>query len=136
MKSIFALYSFLMLTNVFGQYSFSVRSMKEIDIETNEILSTNEVHQFFNFSLKDGFMVHNLVDDAGNIEDSQFYKIIKIEEKNNLFYLSCESGVSGKIYQYFINDDEVEGTHLFQYIEGSGVYQMDGFSGRCKSFNQ
>jgi hypothetical protein len=136
MKLFWTIISLSCLLNVNGQYSFSVKSLNEINMETKETISTNEVNQFFNFSLKDGFMIHNLVDEEGNIEDSQFYKIIKKEEKNNIIFLSCESGVSGNVYQYFINDDSENGIQLFQYLEENTVYQMQGKSSRCKTFKQ
>jgi len=136
MKLFFTLISLICLTHVYGQYSFSVKELNEINMETKETISTIEVNQLFNFSLKDGFMIHNLVDEDGHIEDSQFYKIIKKEEKNNIIFLSCESGVSGNVYQYFISEDEENGTQLFQYLEENTIYQMEGKSSRCKTFKQ
>lgn len=136
MKSFFTLISLICLNSIHGQYSFSVKALNEIDMETKETISSIEVSQLFNFSLKDGFMIHNLVDEEGNIEDSQFYKIIKKEEKNNIIFLSCESGVSGNVYRYFISEDEENGTQLFQYLEENTIYQMEGKSSRCKTFKQ
>lgn len=136
MKLFFTLISLICLNSIHGQYSFSVKALNEIDMETKETISSIEVNQLFNFSLKDGFMIHNLVDEEGNIEDSQFYKIIKKEEKNNIIFLSCESGVSGKVYQYFISEEEEKGTQLFQYLEENTIYQMKGKSSRCKTFKQ
>lgn len=136
MKLFFTLISLICLSNIHGQYSFSVKALNEIDMETKETISSIDVNQLFNFSLKDGFMIHNLVDEEGNIEDSQFYKIIKKEEKNDIIFLSCESGVSGNVYQYFISEDEENGTQLFQYLEENTIYQMKGVSSRCKTFKQ
>lgn len=136
MKLFITLISLICLNSIHGQYSFSVNALNEIDMETKETISSIEVNQLFNFSLKDGFLIHNLVDEEGNIEDSQFYKIIKKEEKNNIIFLSCESGVSGKVYQYFISEDEENGTQLFQYLEENTIYQMEGKSSRCKTFKQ
>ncbi|MFM8241707.1 MAG: hypothetical protein ACKN86_02805, partial [Crocinitomicaceae bacterium] len=73
MKLFFTLISLICLNSIHGQYSFSVKALNEIDMETKETISSIEVNQLFNFSLKDGFMIHNLVDEEGNIEDSQFY---------------------------------------------------------------
>ncbi|HBW86595.1 MAG TPA: hypothetical protein DEF82_07635 [Crocinitomicaceae bacterium] len=136
MKLLFTIISFICLNYIHGQYSFSVKTLNEIDMETKETISSIEVNQLFNFSLKDGFMIHNLVDEEGNIEDSQFYKIIKKEEKNNIIFLSCESGVSGNVYRYFISEHEDNGTQLFQYLEENTIYQMEGKSSRCKTFKQ
>jgi hypothetical protein len=121
---------------IYAQYSFSVKNLNQINMETKELISTIAVNQFFNFSLKDGFMVHNLIDSEGNIEDSQFYKIIKKEKKKDLIWLSCKSGVSGNIYRYFISEGDETGTQLFQYLEENTVYQMEGEYGKCKTFNQ
>ena len=136
MKLFLTFIAFIALPQVKGQYSFSVKELNEINMETKETISTIEVNQLFNFSLKDGFMIHNLVDEDGNIEDSQFYKIIKKEEKNNIISLSCKSGVTGMVYQYFISDDLENGAQLFQSLEENSVYQMKGKSGRCKTFKQ
>ncbi|MBM3455849.1 MAG: hypothetical protein FJX80_11995 [Bacteroidetes bacterium] len=136
MKLLLSFAVIIALSSAKAQYSFSVKSLNEIDMETKETISTIEVNQFFNFSVKDEFMIHNLVDQDGHIEDSQFYKIIKKEEKNNLIFLSCESGVSGNVYQYVINDDEENGIQLFQYLEENTIYQMGGKSNRCKTFKQ
>ncbi|MBM3452791.1 MAG: hypothetical protein FJX84_06590 [Bacteroidetes bacterium] len=136
MKLLLSFVVIIALSSAKAQYSFSVKSLNEINMETKETISTIEVNQFFNFSLKDEFMIHNLIDEYGNIEDSQFYKIIKKEEKNNITFLSCESGVSGLVYQYFISDDEENGIQLFQYLEENSIYQMDGKSSPCKTFKQ
>lgn len=136
MKLFFTFISLAFLSHIHGQYSFSVKALNEIDMDTKETISAIAVNQLFNFSMTDGFMIHNLVDEEGNIEDSQFYKIIKKEEKNYIIFLSCESGVSGNVYQYFKSEDEENGTQLFQYLEENTIYQMEGKSSRCKTFKQ
>lgn len=137
MKNIVLCYIVLFVNIVYSQHSFSVKNINEIDLETKEVGSSIEVNQFFNFSLTDGFMIHNLIDEEGNIEDSQFYKIIKKEKKNNvLIFITCESGVSGNTYNYLINEDEEMGTSLFQLIDENTMYQMEGKASKCKTFKQ
>ena len=73
----------ILANSLSAQYSFSVKSYNEIDLESKETISSNSVNQIFNISLKANYLIHNVLDDLGNIDDSQFYKICLEFIKNN-----------------------------------------------------
>jgi hypothetical protein len=126
---------FILANSLSAQYSFRVKSYNEINLETRETISTREVNQIFNVSLRDNYLVHNVLDEYGNIEDSQLYKIIKQEKRNDLLWLSCESGVTGNVYEYIVNEDEVSGPQLFYFNSGT-LYLLDGSMTRLKTYRQ
>ncbi len=125
----------ILANSLSAQYSFSVKSYNEIDLESKETISSNSVNQIFNISLKDNYLIHNVLDDLGNIDDSQFYKIIDQENKEGLLWLSCESGVSGNVYKYLISLNESSESQLFYFNDGK-LYHLEGKFTACKTYLQ
>lgn len=81
---------------------FTVQSYLGMYMEGDELMSY-DCNEVYNVSLKDGFLVHNIITDEV-VTDSQMYKIsgIKTSQKDGEtnFTFDATSGISGKVYNY------------------------------------
>lgn len=125
----------LISTSLSAQYSFRVKAIQEMNTETRVILRTNPANEIFNISLTDEVLIHNVLDEVGNVKDSQVYKIISQEDRDGLLWLSCESGISGNVYEYIIDPDASAGPELFQYVDGK-LFKLRGKMTPLKTFIQ
>jgi hypothetical protein len=124
MKKLLLLGLVLLAKSLPAQYSFAVSSFNEIDLETKETKSTVAVNQIFNISLKDGYLIHNVLNESGSVDDSQVYKIISKKDKNGVLVLSCKSGISGNVYEYLISKDAEGGATLYQ-VANNALYLLE-----------
>ena len=118
-----------------AQYSFAVSSFNEIDLETKETKSTVVVNQIFNISLKDGYLIHNVLNESGFVDDSQVYKIISKKDKNGVLVLSCKSGISGNVYEYLISKDPEGGATLYQ-VANNALYLLESKMTPLKTYKK
>lgn len=135
MKKLFLLGLILLAKSLSAQYSFAVSSYNEIDLETKETKSSVPVNQLFNVSLKDNFLIHNVINESGMIEDSQLYKIIKQKETNGVVSLSCKSGVTGSVYEYLISKDAEGGATLYQ-VANNALYLLESKMSPLKTYKK
>jgi hypothetical protein len=135
MKNLFVLSLLFIAGKLTAQYSFTVTEFNEIDLETKETKSSFPVKQIFNFSLKDKYLIHNVLNESGVVEDSQLYKIIEQKDKDGVLFLTCKSGVSGNSYQYLLGNDGSGGKLLYQ-VSGNTLYQLQGSMTTFKTFKQ
>ena len=135
MKKLFLLGLILLAKSLSAQYSFTVSSFNEIDLETKETKSSVAVNQIFNVSLKDNFLIHNVLNESGYVEDSQLYKIIKQKETNGVVSLSCKSGVTGSVYEYLISKDAEGGATLYQ-VSNNALYLLESKMTPLKTYKK
>jgi hypothetical protein len=136
MKIIFNLTFFLALGVVHAQHSFSSYQFHIYNLESEEVVGSEEKNQTFNVSFTDSLLIHNIFNEEHHISDSQIYRITRIEEKENMTMFSALSGVSGNTYYYVMNikGDETTLVQLFQ--EDNSMYVFDAEHSRMKTFNQ
>lgn len=81
---------------------FTVQSYLGMYMEGEELMSY-DCNEVYNVSLKDGYLVHNILTD-NVVTDSQMYKIsgVKTSQKDGetTFNFDATSGISGKVYKY------------------------------------
>ncbi len=84
---------------------FTVQSYLGMYMEGEELMSY-DCNEIYNVSVKDGYLVHNIITD-NVVTDSQMYKIsnVKTSEKDGetTFNFDATSGISGKVYNYSIS---------------------------------
>lgn len=117
---------------------FTVQSYLGMYMEGEELMSY-DCNEVYNVSIKDGFLVHNILTD-GIVTDSQMYKIsnLKSSEKDGetTFAFDATSGISGKIYKYSISfGGEGSVTLTLTQADGSATIFM-ATSAIFKTFKQ
>ena len=136
MKTISCLLALIIVQNFYTQITIRSTTTHEFDIKSEEITNTFDKIQTFNISLEDSLFVHNVFNENNEITDSQIYRIISIERKNDIVNFTALSGVSGLKYEYIVSREE-ESINLLQlFIEEQMMYVFDGESSILKTFNQ
>ena len=110
--------------------------MNTINLETGDLVSSEDRLETYNISFKDNLVIHNIFDSETNsVINSQIYKIVSIKEDSDMTYFTVESGLSGNNYSYIIKIGE-EQTQLFQYFDEEEVIEYKGNSSGLNTFNQ
>jgi hypothetical protein len=109
------------LTIVFATTISFAQEIKGFTFKASSYANSNDnyetiynTYQMFNVSLTDGVAVHNILNEDGDVTDSQFYKVKSYSISNdNIEYVikfTLVSGISGREYKYSLhisNDYEI-----------------------------
>ena len=136
MKTI-TFFLFCLLSNkLISQFTITSFSMNTINLESGDLVSSEDRLETYNISFKDNLVIHNIFDSETNsVINSQIYKIVSIKEDSDMTYFTVESGLSGNNYSYIIKIGE-EQTQLFQYFDEEEVIEYKGNSSGLNTFNQ
>lgn len=136
------LFMFLSSTAFYAQdldsKGFTVQTYIGMYMQDGELMSY-DVNEVYNVSLKDGYLIHNILKD-NIVSDSQMYKITNIKkgktDGETKFSFDATSGISGKKYFYEIFFDP-EGTVTLNLTQPDGsVTVFLATSAIFKTFNQ
>lgn len=126
----------LLSRNLSAQYTFTSFSMNTINLESGDIISSEDQTETYNISFKDKLFIHNIFDSETNSSsNSQLYKIISIKEEGDMTYFTTESGLSGNNYTFILKVDG-EKIQFFQYFDEKELIEFKGNSSGFKTFNQ
>ena len=136
MKTI-TFFLFCLLSNkLISQFTITSFSINTINLESGDLVSSEDRLETYNISFKDNLVIHNIFDSETNsVINSQIYKIVSIKEDSDMTYFTVESGLSGNNYSYIIKIGE-EQTQLFQYFDEEEVIEYKGNSSGLNTFNQ
>jgi hypothetical protein len=130
MKTLIKFIVILLTITIFNNNLFSQEITGFNFFATDYLMSSEDYEEsyktdeMFIFSLKDGFLVHNMFDLDGKLIGSQFYKITKYEfgenQYENFISITVESGLTGIKYNYtlHVSDDYI----LLSYEFGSYLF--------------
>jgi hypothetical protein len=136
MKTLIFLLLGLQSTQLLAQYTITSFSMNTINLESGDIVSSEDRTETYNISFKDKLFIHNIFDNETNSSiNSQLYKIISIKEEEGMTYFTTESGLSGKNYTFILKVDG-ENVQFFQYFDEEELIEYKGNSSGFKTFNQ
>jgi hypothetical protein len=136
MKTLIFLLLGLQSTQLVAQYTITSFSMNTINLESGDIVSSEDRTETYNISFKDKLFIHNIFDSETNSSsNSQLYKIISIKEEGDMTYFTTESGLSGNNYTFILKVD-AEKIQFFQYFDEEELIEFKGNSSGFKTFNQ
>ena len=136
MKTLIFLLLGLQSTQLLAQYTITSFSMNTINLESGDIVSSEDRTETYNISFKDKLFIHNIFDSETNSSiNSQLYKIISIKEEEGMTYFTTESGLSGNNYTFILKVDG-EKIQFFQYFDEEELIEFIGNSSGFKTFNQ
>jgi len=136
MKVILNITFVIALGTVYAQHSFSSNQFVIYNMESKEVVGSEEKTQTFNISFTDSMMIHNIFNEEHHISDSQIYRITNIEEKEDLILFSTLSGISGNTYFYAINFKEDAKTLVQLFQDDHSMFLFEGNHSPMKTFNQ